>query len=298
MFPGCGRSVPTEAPGPAPSPTVVLLPPTHPMLFGYYYADGRYGDHTAAVAPHTNAYVACAGCFDTATDWRPPLQAGLVRAAAARRPIIVLAGEPDDWERLIDLLAPVWEHVRMVEIAHEAAVRRATMDARVQNWRARIDRRGLPPKPVGAMESLCQTWQLWRCALWNGWTSPLLDWVGIEAYPPIPDVDPRPRLPFPIDYDVMHVSANLTAILTRAEARIPIEQQIYLAMMSYDRNGTWRDAATLVTVQRATYEWARTRPRVVALLPFAYSRPGGVLSHPSVKQELERIGGAIVTGPQ
>jgi len=294
-------STPASAPAAdvAPSdPGTPLAAPNHPMLFAYFYADGKYGDHLGAAMEHANAYVACPACYDTAADFKPSLRAALASPAVRTAPMIVIAGEPPQWDDLLDVLAPVWSRVQWVEIAHEARIRRAAMDARVRDWQARVSRRGLAKKPVGAMQDLCQTWQLIRCTLYDGWTSTLLDFVGLEAYPPVPGHDKPPTwLPAPVDYDEAHIASNLTEILTRATARIGRERQIYVAMMAYDRNGQWKGAATLPAIARATYDWAKNRPRVSALLPFAYARPGGVTSHPDLQATLRSIGAAILRRP-
>src|SRR5690606_29341719 len=51
------------------------LPPTdlpnHPILYGYYYADGRYGNFLNEVSDFTNLYVAIPKGYLTETDWRP-----------------------------------------------------------------------------------------------------------------------------------------------------------------------------------------------------------------------------------
>ena len=296
MAAACSEPSPAPSLGPPPAAVAVraLDPPDHGMLFGFFYADGRYGNDLPAVADYTNAYVVCPECYDTAVDWSSTLRATLATAAVGDKPLVVIAGDPAHWDRLVDVLAPVWTRVRFVEIAHEARIRRTAMEARVHDWHARVASRGLTPKPVAAMQDLCQTWQLLRCALLDGWTSPLLDAIGIEAYPPIPGSGPQPGgLPFPVDYDPAHIAANLTAVLTRAEARIRPDALIYLATMAYDRNGEWTDEASLPAIQRATYDWARTRARVTAVLPFAYNRPGGVRDRPALASELEAIGRAI-----
>ena len=281
-----------------PDTSSALVAPNHAMLFGYFYADGKYGDDLDAVSSHTNVYVACPECYDTATDFTPSLRAALASPAVAAKAIVVVAGDPERWDQLLDALTPVWPRVRWVEVAHEARIRREAMETRIRDWHARVARRGLAKKPVAAMQDLCQTWQLLRCAFFDGWTSPLVDLVGIEAYLPIPDSGPQPgTLPWAVDYDPVHVTENLTSILTRAEARISEQQQIYVAVMAYDRNGEWKDAATLPVIARATYEWARTRSRVTALLPFAYGRPGGAESYPDLEAALADIGGTILRGP-
>src|SRR5688572_31687451 len=93
--------------------------PNHPMWIGYYYADGRYGDYTSEVFPFTNLYVAQNRGYVTDSDWRPQFRDSLRRASDAGKDIFLLPVADADWNEALDILAPHWARVRVIEIAHQ-----------------------------------------------------------------------------------------------------------------------------------------------------------------------------------
>lgn len=247
--------------------------PNHAMRFGYYYADGRYGDKTAEVFPYTDLYLAWASAYPGGTDWRPQLRASLANAHAKGKKIYLGNNldtqEPtwlSTWGEIIDIAAPYWSSVVLLELADEPGWSQAETQARVGQIRIALSNRGLPHRPEGIVYTQRQV--LEEDALF----APRLKWIGIEAYVNAPG-DPDPQVN----------AARLDAFLDQAKARIPSAKGIVMVMQAYDRNFNWKDMRTLAAIQDPAYLKAYDDPRVLALTMFSYARPGGTRDHPELK---------------
>jgi hypothetical protein len=95
-------------------------------------------------------------------------------------------------------------------------------------------------------------------------TAPLpgVDWLGLEVYATTPTES----------------VASVRARLERCLAALPSSQPIVLIGQAYDRAG-WYQGDTL-GLNLLALSLAQADPRVVALLAFAYGRPGGCAAHP------------------
>ncbi len=140
-----------------------LPAPTNPNLqhLGYYHADGREletnVDRTAEVFPYTNLYVATPNIYNTnSNDWQTPFRASIENAVAHRKQIYLgmsKEGPPRNitWDAILDIVTPHWASVAYVEVAHEANLSRAEMEAVISDLQTRLATRGLSNKLVGAM---------------------------------------------------------------------------------------------------------------------------------------------------
>src|SRR5262245_48609837 len=159
---------------------VAQLPaPNHPIMFGYYYADGRYTDMSEEVWGYTDTYVAIpCGYADIpeVCDAHPAFAASLAKQAAAGRKIFLLTNREDKWDWILNAAAPYWDRVKIVESLHEGNWTSAETDAAVVRLKNLIAAKGLAPKPVSAMytaETVLTTDAIF---------APNLDVVGIETY--------------------------------------------------------------------------------------------------------------------
>lgn len=266
-----------------------LAAPDHAFDFGYYFVDGKYGDHRSTVDVYTNLYLGLgSSAYDSSAPWAAPFTTSLAQASASKRKIFLSLGAPDDVGAILDIAAPHWSDVAYLELADEPPWTQAETESAVANVLAGLSSRGLAPRPIGAVYTQNQV--LTGDAIFASG----LDWIGLEAYvaPPgdaSPDVNAK----------------NLETFLTAAKARVPADKKLVVVMQAYDRNGQWTNEATLAKLQTATYELVRDEPRLLALTMFAYGRPGGTHDHPSLGHEhqlmAERILGinvpALSNGP-
>ncbi len=269
-----------------PVPPGTIPAPNHPMTIGYYFADGRYGDYTSEVFPYTNLYVAGPGNYETTTDWRPQFQASIRRAGNAGKTIFLLPPPTDaDWNEVLDIVAPFWNLVSVVEIAHEEDLTVAQAEARAASVFQRMDAKGLARKTLGV--TLTQN-QVLGVAPQTGavLNAPSIGFIGIEAY-----VNP------PGDHR-SHVNIDgLNSFIDRAKARIPANKKIGMIVQAYDRNGQWSNIQTLTDLQLPPYLKSYNDPRVEMLLLFSYARPGGARQYNSLSNIHKRIGARIMGLP-
>tara|TARA_Y100000310_G_scaffold345721_1_gene468804 strand:- start:2092 stop:3897 length:1806 start_codon:yes stop_codon:yes gene_type:complete len=274
-----------------------LPAPNHQILFGYYYADGRYGDFTSEAWAYTNLYVTWPTSFwngDSSPNWRNEFVQGLQNAVSNNQDILLCAGcngglinsgsisentIEEYWDFTLDSSAPYWSKVRFVEVAHEENWNRATMESKINTLKSKISSRGLSPKPIGA------TYARQGILSLDSVNAANLDWVAIEAY-----VGP------PGNSNSQTNVNNLNNYLDRAKARVPSDKEIILIMQSYDRNGLWPNINTLVDLQEPVYLKAYNDPRVVAITMFSYARSGGTRLHQELKTTHLRIAEKIVSG--
>jgi hypothetical protein len=260
--------------------------PTHPLLFGYYYADGRYGDFTSEVDSFTNLHIAGDnpgyGYAASDQDWQVPFRRSLQKASNTGKRIFLMMGmagsdSEDQWDEILEAAKPFWDHVNLVEVGHEPGWNKQETEKKVKNLEACLAKHGLPRKPIGITNSI-------RPALeTDAVEAQGLDWAAIEAY-----VDGPGNPDSKVNVDKM------TQMVAKAKKRIPVDKKIVLIMQAYDRNSNWKNMKTLADLQMPTYLLAYDDPQVVALLMFSYARPGGSRDHPELKAVHEKIGKKIM----
>lgn len=249
-----------------------LPAPNHPILFGYYFADGRYGDFTDEVWGYTDTYVALPCGYDGLLDDcgpNQPFMDSLAKAAAAKRKIFLVMNSEPTWSWTLDAAAPYWSRVKLVEAVHEKDwTPEATNDV-VMNLKNLIAAKGLAPKPVGAMYAAEQALTT------NAFLAPNLDWVGIEAYMLPTDCVATPDCP-----NGANCVERMNCRIDQAKARVPPSKQIILVTMAFDRRtgpppapqGWAGQIPTLTALQDPPYMKAYNDPRVIGIFPFAYAR--------------------------
>jgi len=267
-----------------------LPAPNHPIDFGYFLVDGRYGDHRSEVNSYTNLYHAWArrgyeansGTPDD--EWLRELQKALKNAAAEGRRIYLnlnlqeqAPGRITPVDRVLDVAAPYWSHIVRVELADEPEWDRAQTEAQIDALHARIRAHGLPPRPMGVIYTRDQTLTTDAIFAAN------LDFVIIEAYVEAPgSADPQVNIDF------------LGNTITAAKNRVPADKQIGLVMQAYARNGGWTNIDTLRDLQAPTYLLAHDDPRVVMISMFSYGRPSGTRQHQELRTPHRLIGERIL----
>jgi hypothetical protein len=250
-----------------------LPAPSHRFELGYYYVDGKYGDHRADVDHYTSVYMALAsGGYVSELPWGEPFSESLVNATTTGHGIYLNVAAPDNMLEALDRAAPHWDSVKFVELADEPSWNQAETEAMITSTRDAMTARGLADRPIGVVYTRTQV--LEQDAIFAAG----LDYVGIEAY-----VDP------PGDPASVTNIATLAAFAQSAKARIPADKNIVIVMQAYDRNGAWTDMSTLVPLQLAAYDLARDDSRVIALTMFSYARPGGSLDHPELAHQHKLI---------
>ena len=156
-------------------------PRPHPLYFGYYYADGRWGDFTDTVWSYTNLYVAIPGGYDTALDWRPLFQSSMQRAIDNDKAVMLILGAdlgrrvPVTIDAVLAIAKPYWDNVVLIEVAHEEDLSPQAMDQRVRAVTQALDARGLPHKPFGL------TYTRGQALTGDGMRAPSVSWVAVEA---------------------------------------------------------------------------------------------------------------------
>jgi phosphatidylserine/phosphatidylglycerophosphate/cardiolipin synthase-like enzyme len=260
-----------------------LPAPNHAIDFGYYYVDGKYGDHRNEVNCYTNLYYALAvHNYFSDTDWWPLFQQSLENAVAAHKRIhlnINWDAVGGEMPRLLDLVAPFWPHVARVEMQDEPGWSRAQTESNIAQLRSMLAQRGLAGRPIGIVYTQNQV-RFEDAIFADG-----LDWVGLEAY-----VNP------PGSASSSDNVAALNQFLDQAKSRVPADKNLVLVMMAYDRNGGWTNMQTLRDLQVVPYMHAFNDPRVLAITMFSYARPGGTRDHPELAGPHRQIAEALGLG--
>lgn len=260
------------------APALAQLPePNHSILFGYYYADGRYGDYTGDVFGYTNMYIALPCGYLNLQSGCGPHQAfasSLANAANHHREILLAMDSPATWDWTLEYARPYWDRVKLIEVISEQDLSAAATESLVVSLKNLIATKGLAAKRVGANYTRDQALAT------QGIFAPSLDYVSFEVY----------ALPTECS-GVAGCTNFLNAGIDQAKARIPASKQIVLVTMAYDRNGAWAgDIGTLAGLQDVAYLKAHNDPRVIGLAMFSYARPGGTLFYPSVKARHQEQG--------
>ena len=252
-----------------------LPPPNHPILFGYYYADGRYGDYTAEVNSYTNLYIADSSIYDTATDWKPSFRQSLQRASSNNKNILLMVNNENTRNEVLDIAKPFWDNVKLIEVGHEPNWDRLTAESKINELKSQLSAKGLPLKPIG----------ITFVSLSDAVNAQGMDWAGVEAY-----INP------PGDSNTQTNVNQLNSLITQAKSTIPSNKNIVLIMMAYDRNGQWTNMQTLKGLQQPVYMQAYNDPRVIAIAMFSYARTGGARDHAELKEVQQAIGQKILNG--
>jgi hypothetical protein len=280
---------------------------SQPLYFGYYYADGRWGDFTSHVWSYTNLYIAIPGGYETTQDWRPLLKASLQRASDNGKAIMLILGEdpkrriPVTIQATLDIAAPYWSKVALVEVAHEEDLTPQALETRILAFKRVLEQRGLAYKPFGFTYTRAQA------LTGDAVHAPSASWVAIEAYVDPPAVNDAitcsnpPSAPYPgpafvptadcegwvpMDHPLAALPGSvndLNRFLEEAKRRVPPDKKVVLIMMAYDRNGSWTNVETLAALQLPVYLSAQGDPRVVGIVMFGYGQPGGTRSYPRLE---------------
>lgn len=235
------------------------------MKFGYYFADSRYGPLLDDVHDYTS-FTFCEG--KTKGDWwyhgsRAELRDALRRAADLSMKVH-LNFQDTPVKQMCRVAGPWWDHVELIDLMDEPPYKMRDVNEKVAALKAAVKEAGLKRRPVGAVFSQGQVNTL------NGWKASELQWVGIEGY-----VDPQ------YQHSKTTAVAALRTVL-RGQLDLMPEKPIVVVGQAYDRNGAWKNLATLEALQEETYEIAAADERVTHLRWFSYGRPGGTRGHRSL----------------
>ncbi len=270
-------------------------PPTNPNLrhFGYYFADGRYGDFSSEVFPYTNLYVAIPDGYDTNNpNWQPLLSSSLQNAVANNKDIYLIMREYSPgqqvitWDAILDTTAPFWSRVAYIDVAQESDIlglTAAQMEAKITTLKTKLDARGLSYKPFGV------TFQVGDVLTNDALYAPSLSFAAVEAYVDNPSADAAVTV------------ASLNGFLDQAKDRIRgAGKSAVLIMQGFDRGQTFwqQNLDVLVAIQDPVYLKAYNDPVVVAITIFAYGRPGGTRQYAQLQSKHRDMGAALtVTSP-
>jgi hypothetical protein len=89
---------------------------------------------------------------------------------------------------------------------------------------------------------------------------------------------------------------QLRDLIRRQLARVPAGMPAVLMAQAYDRSGAWTDIPMLEAMQPIYLEEAAQDARIKGIWWFSYSRPGGTLTHPSLRPWHEAVFRANVMG--
>ncbi|HZV03209.1 MAG TPA: hypothetical protein VFF73_41275 [Planctomycetota bacterium] len=270
----------TAPPGTLPVPPA----PNHPIDFGYYYQDGRYGDFSPEVYPYTNLALASPTAYDSAATWgnanptldkKALLAKTLAEAHAAKKTLFLMPGPEADWDKTLDAATPYWSDIKYCQLyAEDTTTDRATAEATTGRFLANVAGRGLAKPLITALESPGPE------------TASNTDVVEIEAY-----------IPQPFNQDDPANVGRLTSIIDARKATVQPGKSIGIVMMAYDRNGLWTNVSTLQQLQFPAYLESINDTRVIALTMFSYARPGGTRDHPMLKYVHELMASAMFGFP-
>jgi hypothetical protein len=290
---------PTASPGaaasPSPSPSATPVQkidgvpvPNHPMLFGYYFTDGRYGNFRNEVDCYTNTYIAFArrgyepDSSATDDEWIPIMRNNVEANANMGKRIYLNLNMSEEGERktpinrVLNLMTPYWNKVDVIELADEPNWTKAETESRIADLRSKIHALGLSDKPMGIVYTNNQLFNE------DAIKAQGLDWVGVEAYVDAPG-----------DANSQVNQNKLNQLLDQAKTRVPADKKLVFVMMAYARNGLWTNMNTLKDLQMPTYNKAYNDQRVLGVTMFSYGRSSGTQEHPELKTPHIKIGNAI-----
>lgn len=255
-----------------------------PFLLGYYYADGRYGDHFYDQAAYTNAYRSSLSGWHGFEDPVASAAAGARRAVGFGKSIWLALdmGRGSPWrEHLRAHLAidGAAEKIVAIELRDEppwnedqAASKAASVRRVLGGW--------LPDVPLGVTLSREDVINNGRARIFT--TAAGYGYVAGECYLDVRQWEPE------------EARAEAGAIVRRLRRNTPRSVALWVVGQSYDRNGegwAFGPPAALEAIQGATYEAAKG-VGAAGLFWFSYGRPGGVETYGRLRREHRAIGRA------
>jgi hypothetical protein len=259
--------------------------PGHDLAYGYYFADGRFGDYRREVNDYTNLYFAWtrvgyeASAEAPNSQWLDAMEAAVASAVAQGRRITLELNLQEDREGrvtplddVIKMMCPYWASVERVELADEPNPAVWTQDHTedvIRTVNASIDTNcSKDPtfdRPLG---------------IDFGTVNPLppavhaegLSWVGIEGYLDGPG-DPISQV------NIDRLNQQLTTLKSQA-----LGLPIVIVGQSYTRNTCWANVDNVRDLQPVTYAQAAADPNVLQLQMFAFARATGAHDNPELTE--------------
>jgi hypothetical protein len=263
---------------------LVLPAITRPLWLGYFKVSGRYGDYTLEAtldAGNCACVFANQGDFDLVTQDPISMTANAAADLATLDAAIVIAGGPAE----ISAAVPYWSQVVTLYVTGEATgaspLDPAPCEQQAAVARAHVHSLGIPNRPI-----LCYFDTDISDDPQGIWHDPIgVDWIGINAYlgPAAPPTSEQ-------------AVAELRDRIGRQLARLPASRPVIIMAQAYDRNGAWTDIPMLERLQPIYLEEAQLDSRIKGIWWFSYSRPGGTLTHPSLRPWHEAVFRANVMG--
>ena len=268
------------APPPA-DPVTPLAPLGRPLLFGYHKVAGRYGIYTEQAMQHANCAVLGANWGDWDITTQNPTTGFQTAAAVVRVHGGQFFGAPD--LATMRLCAPFWDSVAAIYVTPEGlgadvdtfdvpSVETAAMAA-INNMKTL----GLARRPI-----LCYYDGTLEDARFR--VPRYVDWMCVRTY--------QANQP-----DAAAAKAEAVRLFQAQAARVPATMAIVVVAQSYDLSGAWKNPNSLMDIQPVALEMARQDARVVGIVLFSYSRPGGVLTYPALAQWHAAMFAAIPGAP-
>lgn len=254
---------------------------------GYYYADGRYGDHFDTQEPYTTLYrVSRSGWYGDVIGPTRGAVMSLTRAVAAGKKLQIaldigstnVGGEP--WRPYFHKVLQRLEDLNALSLVHSIEVRDEPSWSPVQSdKKAAAVRKVLAGRlehvPLGVTLSTDDV-LAGRARDFEG----LYGWVGAEAY-----------LPVRADWDPDDADEAAFDLIKKLRRKIPAGMRMLVVGQSYDRRsaaGQFGPARALKAVQHGTHEGAR-QVHADGIMWFSFGRPGGVESYSGLIREHRAI---------
>ena len=228
----------------------VIVTPKNPRFFGWFFEDGRYGEHDEL----SNVAVQGRGLYKNGANQLPPNVNDLV-IASIKQDGGGFIGKGD-----VRLVKPIWNLIFgmwLHEVGDAATVRWAATDAR-----AEMSREGVKARPIVAVITPGQSL--------DSSFAKSCDILAPEIYFDEPAGN----------WDEMYIEAK-ARVLEVLDALAPTP--LILVPQAYDRSDArWKASADQLTAIAQACFSVLDHPRVLGLWPFAYSRPGGATTYPEL----------------
>ncbi|MEK7138657.1 MAG: pilin [Patescibacteria group bacterium] len=261
------------------SATAPLPAPNHQMWFGYYHVDSQYGDFKTEVKDYTNIQIILE------ESWiRPPditnldiakLNEAFDESIGLGHKIVYMPSKNSaNWDQSINFAKPYWNYIEFIYLYDEPGWNKGTTEQQISNFKQLISAAGLSQKPIAINYTSAQILN------GDGYQAGNLDIVGIEAY-----------------MDVSQQNSNklvedLNKQIDQQKQKIG-NKKIFIVIQAYDRNGTWTNLNSLISMQTPPYLKAYNDSRVIGLFAFTYARPGGTKDNGILKESHQTIWNAI-----
>lgn len=254
-----------------------LPAPNHPIMFGYYKVESNYGFYLSETKNYTDTEL-----IETFDFFRPAPnswndQAGFDRAftetiAAGHK--IIYGPDTNNLDLSLDKAKPYWSNVNWIYLADEPSWDKATTESQITAFKNAVSQKGLAQKPIAINFTQQQI------LTGTGFQASNLDIVGTEAY-----IDPTTQ-------NSSNLVTQLNNQIDQLKQKIG-HRKMFLVMQAYDRNGTWTNINSLVSIQTPVYLKAYNDPNVIGIFMFSYARKGGTRDHPELKAEHQKIAQAL-----